>query len=55
MTLIQLAVLIYEENKKKVYSILLKLNNGERYTLIYRTLDFTVKVANRIGIYRGKK
>lgn len=38
----------WKENKKKVYSILLKLNNGEQYTLTYGTLDFAVKVVNRI-------
>ncbi len=38
----------WKGNKKKVYSILLKLNNGEHYTITYGTLDFTVKVISRI-------
>lgn len=50
-----LAYSTWKENKKKVYSILLKFNNGEHYTLTYGTLYFAVKVVNRIRICNAEK
>lgn len=40
----------WKYNQVKVYRILLKLNNGESYTLAYGTLDDTVKVVNKIRL-----
>lgn len=57
LALVGLAVLLYgvfmaystwKENQQKVYKILLKINNGECYTMIYGNLNFTVMVVNKI-------
>lgn len=64
ITIIALAVLVYgifgiyvnwKYNQAKKYRILLKINNGESYTLAYGDLDFTNKVVDKIRTCIMKK
>lgn len=37
-----------QENKNKVFKLLIKLNNGDTYTIAYGKLDFAVNIVNEI-------